>query len=79
MYKLIFDESYQELPTGRKNLLIKDNNNIHYEQLYKKPLSLTLSKWQDLQKLKQFLPQDVHYFYDHLEHSLSLKPRLGKV
>eukprot|EP00102_Acyrthosiphon_pisum_P020599 XP_016657809.1 PREDICTED: uncharacterized protein LOC100574938 [Acyrthosiphon pisum] len=39
-------------------------------------LPLTLSKWQDLQKLKKFLPPDTHSFYDTLEHSSSFKPRI---
>jgi len=66
------------VPTGRKHVQLVSENEINYEQLYKKPLPLTLSKWQDLQKLKKFLPPDTHSFYDSLEHS-SFKPRLGSL
>ncbi|XP_022160718.1 uncharacterized protein LOC111026860 [Myzus persicae] len=77
MYKLIFDEPYDDIPVGRKPVLMQ--NEIKYENLYKKPLSITLSKYQDLQKLKQFLPADTHSFYDSLEHASSFKTKKGKI
>jgi len=46
MYKIIFDEPYEDIPVGRKTISIE--NEIKYEHLYKKPLTITLSKWQDL-------------------------------
>jgi len=69
----MFDEPYTVLPIGRK--YDKINSDVQYEKLYKKPISKNLSKWQDLQKLKKFLPQDTHTFYDNLSHSASYKPR----
>lgn len=77
MYKLIFDEPYDDIPVGRKPVLIQ--NEIKYGNLYKKPLSITLSKYQDFQKLKQFLPADTHSFYDSLEHASSFKPKKGEI
>lgn len=79
MYKLMFDDPYNDIPIGRKSVIMQ--NEIKYENLYKKPLSITLSKFLDLQKLKQFLPPETHSFYDNLnlKHVSSLKPKKGKI
>lgn len=42
------------------------------QPLYRGPLKLTRSKWNDLQKLKKVLPVDVHPFYDTLPYESSL-------
>jgi len=84
-YKLIFDEPYCAIP--KKNLKnvnrkIQENTEhqlFQFEHLYNKPLPLTLSKWTDLQKLKKFLPQDTHSFYDTLLHHKDFKAKTGNV
>lgn len=73
----MFDEPYIELPIGRK--CDKINTDVQYEKLYTKPISINLSKWQDLQKLKTFLPQDTHPFYDNLSHSTTYKSRNSNI
>jgi len=40
LYKLIFDEPYEDIPVGQKPIPIP--NEMKYEHLYKKPLTLTL-------------------------------------
>jgi len=77
LYKLVFDDPYCELPL-RRNLRI-DLTAINYKKLYGKPLSISLSKWNDLQNLKKFLPIDTHSFYDTLTHTTTFKARTGKV
>lgn len=45
------------------------------KKLYNERIPLTISKWNDLQKLKTVLPRDVHYFYDNLPQLKNLKKR----
>lgn len=84
-YKLLFDEPYCVIPKKslrNKNRKIQDNTEhqlFQFEPLYSKPLPITLSKWNDLQKLKKFLPQDTHSFYDTLIHLKDLKAKTGNV
>lgn len=74
----MFDDTYCALPQRVKTLgtLIKIKS---YKQLYKKPIDLSLSKWEDLQKLKAVLPVDVHSFYDNLPHKKTFKTRINKM
>lgn len=73
----MFDEPYTMLPIGRKCYNI--SLDVQYDKLYKKPIPIDLSKWQDLQKLKQFLPKDTHPFYDQLIHSATYKSKDSKI
>lgn len=73
----MFDEPYTILPLSKK--CDKINPDVQYDKLYKKPISINLSKWQDLQKLKTFLPQDTHPFYDNLNHSATYKSRNNNI
>lgn len=77
LYKLVFDDPYCELPLRRNPRI--DMTAINYKNLYGKPLSISLSKWNDLQNLKKFLPKDTHSFYDTLPHTTTFKARTGKV
>jgi len=56
----MFDEPYTVLLLSKKCDEI--NPDVQYDKLNKKPYSIHLSKWQDLRKLKTFLPQDTHPF-----------------
>lgn len=38
--------------------------------LYNKQIELTKKKWDHLQDLKKFLPNDTHYFYDNLPYKM---------
>lgn len=53
-FKLLFDDPYCVLPQRIKKILTKVNIDT-YNPLYSKPIDLTLSKWNDLQKLKNEL------------------------
>jgi len=66
-FKLLFDDMYCALPLRVKSLE-KEININSYKPLYLKPIDLTLSKWEDLQKLKAVMPVDVHSFYNSLPH-----------
>lgn len=66
-YKLSFDDDYKELPQRQaKSNITKQKD---FKLLYKSQLPLTMSKFEDLQKLKKVLPQDTHAFYDTLPHA----------
>lgn len=54
------DQIYELLPQ-RKNINPCDTS---WGPLYLNRLKISKKKWKDLQELKPFLPQDVHYFYD---------------
>lgn len=73
-YKLSFDDDYKDLP--QRKLKIK-NLPLLYPKMYKKQIPLTKSKWDDLQKLKPFLPTDTHTFYDLLPHANEHQPKTG--
>lgn len=74
---MTFDEPYTELPLGRTcNKIIPE---VQYDKVYKKPISINLSKWEDLQNFKKFLPKDTHAFYDNLNHSVTYKARNNKI
>ncbi|XP_060848117.1 uncharacterized protein LOC132927581 [Rhopalosiphum padi] len=83
-YKLLFNEPYCEIP--KKIIRKKINQNLsiegetyQFQKLYKNPLPLTKSKWNDLQKLKQFMPIDTHSFYDTLPHLNTFKTKAAKI
>jgi len=65
--KLLFDNIYCVLPQRVKSLYPEININS-YKPLYLKPIDLTLSKWEDLQKLISVMLVDVHPFYNNLPH-----------
>jgi len=69
---------YCALPQRVKSLNQEININS-YKPLYLKPIDLTLSKWEDLQKLKAVMPVDVHPFYNNLPHKKTFKNRNSKV
>ncbi|CAI6355942.1 unnamed protein product [Macrosiphum euphorbiae] len=73
-FKLKFDDEYQEIPQYNRSRKIIDFNK-EAPNLYQSRNVLTLSKWNDLQKLKGVLPRDVHDFYDNLPHEQQLKAR----
>lgn len=50
-----------------------------FQKLYKGPLPLTKTKWNDLQKLKKFMPIDTHSFYDTLSHLNIFKTKAAKI
>lgn len=75
-YKLSFDNEYLEIP--QKVLRVQNDQNIEYPKLYSSPILLTLSKWNDLQRLKPYLPSDTHTFYDGLKHETTLHLRKSK-
>lgn len=77
-FKLLFDDIYCALPQRVKSLHPEININS-YKPLYLKPIDLTLSKWEDLQKLKSVMPVDVHPFYNNLPHKKPFKTRDSKV
>lgn len=64
-YKLNFDDNYMELDQRAKEC---NKNNFTTRRLFKERLKIKFSKWQHLQQLKPFLPQDTHIFYDSLPH-----------
>lgn len=70
-YKLTFDDPWDELPqrTTRNKAALAEEA---LQPLYRRPLKLTRSKWNDLQKLKKILPIDVHPFYDTLPYESAL-------
>jgi len=70
-FKLKFDDEYQEIPQYNRSRKIIDFNK-EAPNLYQSRNVLTLSKWNDLQKLKGVLPRDVH-FYDNLPNEQQLK------
>lgn len=76
-YKLCFDEDYKELPQrqNKTNFAMQQD----YKKLYTSQIPLTLSKFQDLQKLKQVLPTDTHSFYDSLPHATKFVKTTNKV
>lgn len=71
-FKLLFNDPYCALPQRFKNYKPEININS-YKPLYKKEIDLTLSKWEDLQKLKTVIPVDLHYFYDNLHNKKLFK------
>ncbi|KAL5246401.1 hypothetical protein ACI65C_013809 [Semiaphis heraclei] len=78
-FKLLFDDPYCAIPKKvfprKKTIRIDEDQQFQYKPLYKKPLNLSLSKWNDLQKLKPVLPIDTHSFYDTLLHCNELKTK----
>lgn len=77
-FKLLFDDMYCALPQRVKSLHPEININS-YKSLYLKPIDLTLSAWEDLQKLKTVMPVDVHSFYNNLPRKKTFKTRNSKV
>lgn len=79
----MFNEPYSKIPLKATRKKINSNYNnteeffSSFKSLYKGPLPITLSKWQDLQNTKKFLPVGIHPFYD--THCNSLKPRKGNI
>lgn len=84
-YKLLFSEPYCEIPRkiirkkNYQNLSNKIEGEFQFQKLYKSSLPLTKSKWNDLQKLKQFMPIDTHSFYDTLPHLNTFKTKAAKI
>lgn len=85
-FKLIFDELYSKIPqkaATRQKIGSNDNHTegffSSFKRLYKNPLPITLSKCQDLQKIKKVLPNNIHPFYEALPHCNTLKPRKGNI
>lgn len=77
-YKLTFDDPWAELPQ-RSPRNKTDLAEEILQPLYPRPLKLTRSKWNDLQKLKKVLPVDVHSFYDQLPYESVFKERKQKM
>lgn len=82
-FKLSFDDPFCAIPKKvfprKKFIRMNEEQKFQFQPLYKKSLNLSLSKWNDLQKLKKVLPIDTHSFYDTLSHHNELKTRKGKV
>jgi len=51
----------------------------NFLQFLVKSIDLTLSKWEDLQKLKAVMPVDIHPFYNNLPHKKTFETRNSKV
>mgnify|MGYP007063901540 CR=1 FL=1 len=62
MYKLSFDEQFQELPRRK----LKVNKSEVPQNLYSDRLKIPEKKWHHLQELKSVIPKDCHDFYDNL-------------
>ncbi|KAF4529888.1 hypothetical protein B566_EDAN016352 [Ephemera danica] len=62
-YKLSFDDDWTDMPHR-----IEHPTNL-VRKKYTEPIPLTASKFRDLQKLKEFIPEDFHKFYDELPHN----------
>ena len=66
-YKLRFTEDWQPLPQ-RRNIQIQPIEIDRLPNLYSSRLKITAKKFSDLQDLKSSVPDDYHYFYDHIPH-----------
>jgi len=66
-YKLDFDDEFQELPRPRNAPTAKLTDTV--SQLQTGPNPIKQTKYDDLQYLKRYIPQDYHLFYDNLMHT----------
>lgn len=77
-FKLSFTSDYEQLPQRAKKL-VKYGKLQGFQPLYKTKLPLTLSKFRDLQDLKEVIPVDTHQFYDGLPHAKVLVQKDRKI
>ena len=66
LYKLSFDDVFQEIPKRRNFVCPKANDVV--ESLHSGPLQIKKTKYDHLQQLKDVVPKDYHSFYDNLLH-----------
>lgn len=64
-YKTNFDEQYKDIPTRIK----KYGGNSEPKSLHSEKLSISSTKFKNLQELKSVIPPEYHYFYDTLKHT----------
>lgn len=63
-YKLNYEDNWVKLPRRIK----KQQENLIVPQLYHPPLQIKADKFNHLQELKQFIPEDFRAFYENLLH-----------
>lgn len=75
-YKLDFDEDFKNLPQRPKNPVCDLDN---FPVLNAKKIAIPRDKWDDLQKLKDSMPQECHSFFDQLPHEdVSYRKTVGR-
>jgi hypothetical protein len=62
MYKLNYDDAYDELPRRPRDV----DPSVQPKALYKGRLPITEKKFKHLQELKSVIPKEYHNFYDNL-------------
>lgn len=65
-FKIKYYDEWANLPGRKKNIC---NSNQIPGQLYSAPLKINLDKFNHLQELKKYLPNDFRLFYDTLSHT----------
>ncbi|KAF6208160.1 hypothetical protein GE061_016611 [Apolygus lucorum] len=63
-YKINYSDELSPLPQRPRQV----NSISTFPPIFKRPLTITLDKYKDLQSLKPMLPNDTHAFYDSLPH-----------
>lgn len=73
-YKLQYDEDFKQLPRRPRNIDLVD-----FPPLFADQLPIPKDKWDDLQSLKMYIPNDCHQFFNHLPHmEESYKETIGR-
>lgn len=63
-FKINYEDNWQQLPRRTK----KQQENLIIPQLYHEPLKIKADKFNHLQELKKFIPEDFRQFYESLLH-----------